>query len=93
MTCPQRIARETGEEVVYFGDMSQRFKDALGFLLGLGATIIASLVPALTILWLYHVQTTGTRIGITIGMTALLGVILRLTTNANLKEIFGATAA
>ena len=57
------------------------------------ATIIMSLVPALAILWLDHVQKTNTRIWITVGLTAALGVLLKATTNANMKEIFGATAA
>jgi uncharacterized RDD family membrane protein YckC len=46
-------------------------------------------LTTLTILWLYHVQRTVSRIGITIGMTALLGVVLRFTGNANIKKIFG----
>jgi hypothetical protein len=33
------------------------------------------------------------RIGITIGITALLGVVLRFTGNVNMEEVFGATAA
>jgi uncharacterized RDD family membrane protein YckC len=62
-------------------------------MLGLIATIISSLWPTLTILWLYHVQRTVSRIGITIGMTALLGVVLHFTGKVNIKEIFGATAS
>lgn len=50
-------------------------------MLGLVATIISSLWPTLTILWLYHVQRTVSWIGITIGMTALLGVVLQFTGN------------
>jgi hypothetical protein len=62
-------------------------------MLGLIATTISSLWPILMILWLYHVQRTVSRIGITIGMTALLGVGLHFTGNANIKEIFGATVS
>ena len=62
-------------------------------MLGLVETIISSLWPTLTILWLYHVQRTVSRIGITIGMTALLGVVLHFTGNENIKETFGATAS
>ena len=59
----------------------------------ISATIIAALLPALVILWLYHVKRTVVRIGITIGFTAGIGLFLRLCTTANMKEIFGAAAA
>lgn len=59
----------------------------------LAITIITSILPALSILWLYNVQRTVVRIFITIGLAALLGIFLRFATNAKLKEIFGATAA
>jgi len=54
---------------------------------------IASLFPALIIPLLYRFRTTLTRIRIAISLTGLLDVTLRVTMNANLKEIFGATAA
>jgi uncharacterized protein DUF6594 len=57
------------------------------------ATIAASLLPSLIILWLFHVKRTIVRIWITVGCTIGIGVILRLLTNASMKEIFGGTAA
>jgi hypothetical protein len=80
-------------DVVYYDVVSGRFINVVKFVLGMVATVLASLVPTLTILWLYHVQRTVSRIGITIGMIVLLGIVLRITTKANMKEIIGATAA
>ena len=61
-------------------------------MLGLVVAIISSLWPTLTTLWLYHAQRTVSRIGITIGMPALLRIVLHFPGNANIKEILGATA-
>ena len=65
----------------------------LGRLMTVLFTMIASLLPALTVLWLYHVNETATRIYITIGLTAAVGVFMKVLTNASLKEILGATVA
>lgn len=59
----------------------------------LAVTVVVSVFSALTIPWLYHVNRIVERIGITIGLTALLGIILRVTTNATVKGIFGVTVA
>jgi hypothetical protein len=59
----------------------------------MAATIIASLLPALVILWLDHVKSTSVRIWITVGFTTGIGIALRIFTNASMKEIFAATAA
>jgi hypothetical protein len=61
-------------------------------MLGLVVTIISSLWLTLTTLWLYRVQRTVSRIGITTGMMALLRVVVHFPGNANIKEILGATA-
>lgn len=57
------------------------------------ATIIASLLPVVAILILFVLKETLTRIYVTIRLTAGLGVILKLFTNANMKEVFGVTTA
>lgn len=57
------------------------------------ATITASLLPTLIILWLFHVRSTVTRIWITMGCTSGIGLLPGLLTNATMKEIFGGTAA
>ena len=59
----------------------------------MAATIIASLLPVLVILWLWHVKRTVIRIWITMGFTAGIGLVLKVFTNAEMKEIFAATAA
>jgi hypothetical protein len=56
-------------------------------------TAVCSLLPALMILWLNSVETTRTRIYITIGATAILGFFMKLFTNANLKEVLATTIA
>ena len=63
------------------------------WVLTLLATVAASLLPSLIILWLFNVRRTVVRIWITMGCTVGIGVILRLFTNASMKEIFGGTAA
>ena len=93
MTSSQAIARKTGLPIVFEGELTEKITKIIGYMLGLAATIVASLVPSLTILWLYRVQRTVTRIRITIGLAVLIGVILRVATKANMKEIFGITAA
>ncbi|KAL2419981.1 hypothetical protein ABEF95_009818 [Exophiala dermatitidis] len=65
----------------------------LRFLFKLTATIVASLTPAVTILILYHVRTTISRIGITIALTAAFGLILAFCTAANMKEVFASITA
>ena len=56
-------------------------------------TAIASMLPALLILWLVNVEKTVTRIWITIVFTGVLGLLMKVATNANMKEIFAATVA
>ena len=56
-------------------------------------TTIASLMPALVILWLVHVEKTVTRIWITIGFTGGTGLLMKTITNASMKEILTATIA
>lgn len=49
------------------------------------------LVPAITILILNAIETTNSRIYATIRLTGGLAALLRLSTPANLKEVFAAT--
>lgn len=49
---------------------------------------LASLLPALTTLILYHTHNTETRVGETIALTALFGLLLILFTNAQIKRNF-----
>jgi hypothetical protein len=56
-------------------------------------TTIASLLPALVILWLVHVEKTVTRIWITVGFTGGIGLLMKIITNASMKEILTATVA
>lgn len=52
-----------------------------------------SLLPALAILVLNSIDTTNKSIYVTIGLTGGLAVLLRVITNANLKDVFAATLA
>lgn len=70
-----------------------RFVRSIDGILLLVLTTIASLLPVAAILALYFIHRTVVRIYVTIGMTALLGLLLKYGTNANMKEVFGATAA
>ena len=54
---------------------------------------IASMVPVVAVLALYHINRTSIRIYAALGMTGGTGLFLWLFTSANVKEIFGATAA
>ncbi|KAJ4556444.1 hypothetical protein HRR78_002105 [Exophiala dermatitidis] len=74
---------------VYNNETLKKFR----FLFKLTATILASLTPAVTILILYYVRTTISRIGITIALTAAFGLILAFCTAANMKEVFASTTA
>jgi hypothetical protein len=56
-------------------------------------TSAISLLPALVILWLNSVATTNVRIYITIGMTGGLGLLMKIITDANMKEILAVTVA
>lgn len=52
---------------------------------------IVSLLPAFAILVLNSIDTTNKRIYVTIAFTGGLAILLRVMTDANLKEVFGAT--
>ena len=56
-------------------------------------TLLASMLPVLAILVLYFVKPTLYRIAIAVGFTTLVGLFLIVFTSANVKEVFGATAA
>jgi len=70
-----------------------KFVKTISWVLTLLATMAASLLPSLIILWLFHVKRTVVRIWITMGATVGIGIILKLLTNASMKEMFGGTAA
>ncbi|KIW32666.1 uncharacterized protein PV07_04195 [Cladophialophora immunda] len=71
----------------------REIQERTAWVYGLAASVVAALVPSLTILWLYNAQRTMTRIWITMGLTTLIGVVLRVVTKAHVSEIFGITAA
>lgn len=83
--------RTEGGDVYDYED--SKFVKFVTWVLTLLATIAASLLPSLIILWLFHVRRTVVRIWITVACTVGIGVILKLFTNATMKEIFGGTAA
>lgn len=56
-------------------------------------TVFSCLLPVLSIVILYFVQSTLARLGITAAFTALFSGVLALLTDAKLGEIFTATAA
>lgn len=80
-----------GGDVYDFED--SKFVQTLTWSLTLLATMAASILPSLIILWLFYVKRTVLRIWITIGCTVGIGLFLKVFTNANMKEIFGGSAA
>ncbi|OQV03531.1 hypothetical protein CLAIMM_08566 [Cladophialophora immunda] len=82
-----------GVRIVVQDDFTDQIKRRTAWVYGLAASVVAALVPSLTILWLYNAQRTMTRIWITMGLTTLIGVVLRVVTKAHVSEIFGITAA
>lgn len=72
---------------------NSRFVRIFDHIAVLFATMLASLLPAIALIVLHFIPRTIVRIYATIGMTAGLGLLLRYITRANMKEVFGATAA
>ena len=70
-----------------------KFLKAFDHIAVLFATMLASLLPAIALVVLHFIPRTIVRIYATVGMTAGLGLLLRYITRANMKEVFGATAA
>lgn len=77
--------------VIIYGD--SKVANGTAIFLQLVITIVTSIFPGLILLLLFHIKRTSVRIYITIGLAAVLGIILRGFTNAKMKEIFVATAA
>lgn len=77
--------------VIINGD--SKVANGTAIFLQLVITIVTSIFPGLILLWLFHTKRTSFRIYITIGLAAILGIILRGLANAKMKEIFIATAA
>lgn len=63
------------------------------FVWRLAMVLIASVLPMLAILVLYHIKSTENRIGAGSAMTALIALLLRFFISASLKEVFAATSA
>lgn len=84
------IDPESGNIVAY---EESRFVRLSKLSLKFAMTVIGSLMPALTILILYHEDNTIDRIGTTIALTAVFGLVLAVFTNAKMKEIFASAAA
>ena len=85
------VVDENLGEVYDFTDL--KVVTILKWTIALLVTASVSLVPALVILWLHHVNETSSRIYITIALTGALGLVMKAITNANMKEIFATTLA
>ena len=72
---------------------NSKFLRAFDHIAVLFATMLASLLPAIALIVLHFIPRTIVRIYVTVGMTAGLGLLLKYITRANMKEVFGATAA
>jgi hypothetical protein len=87
----QKLVDEEAGEVYDYDDSNLIFYTK--WVLAAVSTSAISLLPALIILWLNSVATTNVRIYITIGMTGGLGLLMKIATNANMKDILAVTIA
>lgn len=57
------------------------------------ATVVASMLPIMSVVVLYFVQSNNVRLGLTVAFSACFAILLVCLTNAKKVEVFTATAA
>lgn len=82
----------TGETVDEISRHTSYSRSVVSRISNFGTTILACIIPVLTIFVLNILPSTNTRILVTLGFTVLFATVLAIFSNAKRVEIFAATA-
>jgi hypothetical protein len=81
------VSKDLGDELYEYSDATLRM------IARATSTVIASILPLLSVVGLYFVKATGLRLGIIVLLSACFSLALSLMTNARKIELFAATSA